>query len=648
MSAQIRDHYSRGQDLGLGYDLKRGRGGIRECEFFAQAHQLIHGGRDASLRVADTRAALVALVAAGRIDAGDAAVISDAYTLLRTTEHRLQMIDDRQTHGIPDKAEDCDRVARLHGLADGDALLAALAPHVERVQTIYDILAGPEQASDLRLADKGLPLEDQITAIGFSNATAVAQRLTRWRSGKLRAIRSEAARGAFESVLPAILSALAKAPDPDRAIARFDNMIEALPSAVNVFMLFQARPALLQLVADVLSYAPVLAEALGRRAELLDGLIDSSASDLPEGTAALIAIMHTKTAGLDYQSVLDVVRTYVGEHRFALGVLLIEGRHDPLAIARCYAHLAEAATQVLTEATVTGFEAAHGQVPGAELLILALGRLGGEALTHASDLDVILLFTGDYAAESNGERPLGATQYFNRLAQRVIAALSVATASGALYEVDTRLRPSGAKGLLCTSVESFALYQKTQAWVWEHMALTRARPIFGAVKARVDLQAIIMAVLNMPRDANSLKADIVTMRGEMATHKPPKGVLDVKAMRGGLVDIEFIIHALQLEHHTGFAPQLDQAAEQLVRAGLLPQNVASAQSLFSRLLVILRLVAPDCEPPPEPAQALIARCLGFEDWPSVVTAIDSARQNVVEAWQNNFGDSDSLLGDKND
>jgi [glutamine synthetase] adenylyltransferase / [glutamine synthetase]-adenylyl-L-tyrosine phosphorylase len=348
------------------------------------------------------------------------------------------------------------------------------------------------------------------------------------------------------------------------------------------------------------------------------------------------------------EQLLDVVRTFVGEHRFALGVLLIEGRHDPLAIARCYAHLAEAATQVLTEATVTGFEAAHGQVPGAELLILALGRLGGEALTHASDLDLILLFTGDYAAESNGARPLAATQYFNRLAQRVIAALSVATASGALYEVDTRLRPSGAKGLLCTSVESFAQYQRTQAWVWEHMALTRARPVFGSIKARSNVHAIIHEVLKMPRDAISLKADIISMRTEMETHKPPKGTLDVKAMRGGLVDIEFIIHALQLEHHKGLAPQLDQAADQLVIAGLLPQNVAGAQSLFSRLLIILRLVAPDCEPPPKPAQALTARCLGLEDWPSVVTAIDSARQYVMKAWQYNFGDSDSLLGDKND
>ncbi len=638
MSAQIRDHYSRGQALGLGYDLKRGRGGIRECEFYAQAHQLIHGGRDISLRLADTRGALSALALSGRIDLEAGSALSQAYTILRTAEHRLQMIDDRQTHAIPDKAEDIDRVALLHGLPDGNALLALLAPHVERVRGIYDELSGGEDDVAPRLPQDGLPLEDQLEAMGFSNPADIVQRISRWRSGKLRAIRSTPAREAFEDVLPAILTALAKAPDPERAVARFDNMIEGLSSAINVFHLLKARPALLTLIADILSYAPVLADALGRRAELLDALIDPAAVELPDGVAELRTALENKTAGLDYQSVLDAVRAFVGEQRFTYGVQLIEGRNDPLTIARCYAHLAEAAVGILTQATVTEFERAHGRVPNSELLILALGRLGGEALTHASDLDLILLFTGDYRMDSDGERPLGATQYYNRLAQRVIAALSVATASGALYEIDTRLRPSGAKGLLCASLDSFALYQKNEAWTWEHMALARARPVYGSENGRVAAQAIIHDVLMTPRDTAKLNADIIQMRSEMDTHKPPKGSLDIKAMPGGLVDIEFIIHALQLEHHAGHSPQLDRAAKQLCDGGLLADEIVEAQRLLSRLLVILRLVAPDCTPPPEPAQALIARCLGLPDWASVLSAIDSGRHAVVKAWQKQFGE----------
>jgi [glutamine synthetase] adenylyltransferase / [glutamine synthetase]-adenylyl-L-tyrosine phosphorylase len=636
MSAQIRDHYSKGQIFGLGYDLKRGRGGIRECEFYAQAHQLIHGGRDGGLRMADTRSALAALTEAGWIAVEDAALLSRAYTDLRTIEHRLQMIDDRQTHTIPASPDAADPVARLHGLAHSDALLDCLRPVVASVQAVYDGLAGPENAGEPRLAEDGLPLDDQLMALGFVEPGDIGMRLKRWRSGKLRAVRSEAARDAFETVLPSILTALAKAPDPHQSVARFDNLIEALPSAVNFFMLLQARPALLQLVADILSYAPVLAEALGRRAEYLDGLIDPQALELPGDVVTLIQALHTKTQGQDYQSILDTVRAYVGEQRFALGVQLIEARHDPIAITRSYAHLAEAAVQILTQATMAEFEASYGTIKGGEFVILALGRMGGEALTHASDLDLVMLFTGDYTAESDAAKPQGATQYFNRLAQRVVAALSVPTQSGVLYEIDTRLRPSGAKGLLCASFDSFARYQGNDAWVWEHMALTRARPIYGSIEARTKLLSIIDTVLKVPRDPVHLKTEVCNMRNEMATHKPPKGPLDVKAMRGGLVDIEFLIHIFQLQHHVGCVPQLDKAAVLLVEAGLLPTHIAQAQSLFTRLLTILRLVAPDCALPDTPVQDLIARCLALPDWASVLAAIDSARTDVIRMWQETF------------
>ncbi|MCC6479398.1 bifunctional [glutamine synthetase] adenylyltransferase/[glutamine synthetase]-adenylyl-L-tyrosine phosphorylase [Sphingorhabdus sp.] len=633
MSGQIRDHYHKGQRLGPGYDLKRGRGGIRECEFFAQAHQLIHGGRDPGLRMADTRTALAALAERERIGADEAATLSSAYELLRTIEHRLQMLDDRQTHSLPENPADLDRAARLHGLADGAALVALLDPVVTGVGAIYDGLAGEEDESTQRLADEGLPLEDQLSALGYADPPAVAQRLARWRSGQLRAIRSSSAREAFETVLPKIMAALAHAPDPANALARFDNVVEALPSAINFFNLLDARPALLQLLADILSYAPTLADALARRGELLEGLIDTSAYRLPEGCDALAAELDARIVDDDYQNLLDLVRAFVGEKRFAFGVQLVEGQQDPLAVSRAYAMLAEIAVARLTSATVAEFERTHGKVPGGELAILALGRFGGEALTHASDLDLILLFTGDHGAESDGPRALGATQYFNRLAQRVVGALTVATASGALYEVDTRLRPSGAQGLLCVSFDSFAKYQSEEAWTWEHMALTRARPVYGSPQARAQLQAIIAQTLAMPRDAARLADDIVKMRGDMATHKPPKGALDVKLLPGGLVDAEFVIHALQLRFGTAFHPQLDRAADALIAEALLPDGFAAAQALLTRLLVMLRLVAPDCEVPPEAARAVVAKALGFADWGEVMSAVDAARAVIGAEWQ---------------
>jgi glutamate-ammonia-ligase adenylyltransferase len=640
MTAQIRDHYAKGQTMGLGFDLKRGHGGIRECEFFAQAHQLIHGGRDAMLRVADTRAALTALAAAGPISAQEAETLSSAYTQLRMFEHRLQMHSDRQTHEIPANRDTADAVARLHGLYDADALIAAIAPITALVAAIYDRMVDAGGSEGPRLAEEGLPLEEQLTDLGYADPAAVMQRLARWRSGKIRAIRSPSARDAFEAVLPAIMAALAQAPDSDRAIARFDNMIEGMPSAINIFRLLEARPGLVQLVADILSYAPTLADDLGRQSRYLDALIDTSAMHLPGDVSALQDAMQRRIGNADYQSTLDIVRDYVGEKRFALGVQLIEGRSDALAIAQAYAHLAEASLQTLTTATVTEFEKAHGKIAGGELIILALGRLGGEALTHASDLDIILLFTCDHLAESDGPRALGATQYFNRLAQRVIAAMSVATASGALYEIDTRLRPSGADGLLCASVKSFDQYQRENAWTWEHMALTRARVLFGSVGARTFVAEIIRDVLHTPRNGDKLRHDIAKMRKDMAAHKPPKGVLDVKLLPGGLVDMEFIIHALQLETHDGMQPQLGPAIDALVAAGHLQADFAKAFALMARLLVMVRLIAPDCAAPPEAAQLLIAHSLGFDDWDGLTRALRDYRGVVMDQWHKLFGPRD--------
>ncbi len=630
MSGQIRDHYHQGQLLGPGYDLKRGRGGIRECEFFAQAHQLIHGGRDSVLRIRDTRTALALLADNQRIGRDEADALTEAYTQLRTIEHRLQMVNDRQTHSLPEDAEELNRVARLHGLDDGAALIAMLEQHVVRVGAIYDGLAGEEEgAGARRLADQGLPLHEQLEAMGYADVPSVVSRLTRWRSGQFRAIRSNSARDAFETVLPKIMEAMAHAPDPDRALSRFDNLLEKLPSGINFFHLLDARPGLRKLLADVLSYAPTLADALARRSELLEGLIDSTALDLPTGLDGLAAELDTRIGDQDYERLLDTVRVFVGEKRFAFGVQLIEGRQDPLDVSLAYSQLAEVAVRTLTAATIAEFEAAHGKVPGSELVILAYGRLGGQALTHASDLDIVLLFTGESGAESDGRRPLGGTQYFNRLAQRVVGALNVQTGTGALYEVDTRLRPSGTQGMLCVSLQSFAQYQRDEAWVWEHMALTRARVLYGP---KASVEAIIAEILARPRDLATLRKDITAMRKDMAAHKQPKGTLDVKLCPGGLVDAEFCIHALQLEHHLGLNPQLPVAAEALISNCLLPPAFAEAQALLTRLLVLLRLVAPDSETPPEPAQILVAQALGFDDWERLMAAVTKAKSIISAVW----------------
>ncbi|MES2055052.1 MAG: bifunctional [glutamate--ammonia ligase]-adenylyl-L-tyrosine phosphorylase/[glutamate--ammonia-ligase] adenylyltransferase [Pseudomonadota bacterium] len=628
ISRRIRDHHAQGQLFGPGFDLKRGRGGIREVEFFAQIHQLIHGGRDPALRAPATRDALAQLAGAGWIGADEAAAMIAAYTLFRTVEHRVQMIDDRQTHHLP-VGPALDGVARLHGVADADALLDLLRPHVTRTAQIYDSIE-PEDNS--ALSSDPERLAEQLAAAGFADIEGAVQRIVQWRAGSYAALRSPAALEALEAVLPGLVEALGLSPDPHAAILRLDAMLARLPSAINFLRLIEARPALARLLGAILSHAAPLAEALGRRAELLDGLIDATALDPVGPVDQLAGEMAAGEGDADYQAQLDHVRKVVGEKRFALGAQIVAGASDPLDVAAGYARVAEAAIETLARATIAEFALRHGHVPDSELVILALGRMGGGVMTHASDLDLIYLFTGDFSAESDGDKPLGAVLYYNRLAQRLTAALSVSTASGPLYEVDTRLRPSGTQGPLSVSLDGFARYQRESAWTWEHMALTRARPVFGSAAARAAVIAVIDDVLAGNRPERDVIAEAAAMRSEMAMHKPPQGPLDAKLLPGGLVDLEFAVHVAQLTHVAGFDPHLGRAIDRLIAAGLAPPAMKAAHDLLTRMIVTLRLVAPEAEMPAPATQALIARALGIESWDAAIASFDRTRQEVGDFW----------------
>ena len=631
VSQQIRAHYSERQKFGPGFDLKRGRGGIREVEFFVHARQLVHGGRQPELRKPATLDAIAALEAAGHMEPELAQGLALAYRRLRTAEHRLQMVADQQTHMIPADEAALTNVANLHGLDGAADFLDWLRPSVEQVGAAFDGLAG--EISDDRLPASPEALRSALEDLGFPDIDSAVRRIGEWRSGRPRSLRSAAATRAFEGMLPALIKAIASSADPVHALNRLSDVIERVPSGVNLYRLLEARPGLASLFARILAYAPALSDQLARRPELLDTLLDSSCFERPPPAPEFAAQLEREMAGLPYDVALDRARRLINERRFALGVQLIDLREDPLTVGEGYSRVAEGALVALATLAVREFEAMHGRLEGAELLILGLGRLGGGVMTNASDLDLIYLFTDPTAERSDGPKPLGPADYFNRLANRVTAALSVPTAAGPLYDVDTRLRPQGAKGMLAVSLGAFAEYQRSEAWTFEHMALARARPVFGSGAARERARSLIAAILNGPHESAKLVADAARMREEIARHKPPAGPLDVKLGPGGLVDLEFAVHVLQLTNKVGLDPRLETAVEQLASAGHFDEKVVEAQKLLTRILVAIRLLSPETASPTEESRALLARACGASGWPELLARHDEARQSISTLWE---------------
>ncbi|MGI4879723.1 MAG: bifunctional [glutamine synthetase] adenylyltransferase/[glutamine synthetase]-adenylyl-L-tyrosine phosphorylase [Janthinobacterium lividum] len=637
VSLRIRDHFESGQALGPRFDLKRGRGGIREIEFFTQIHQLVWGGRDAALQAPATLDALAALAAAGRIGADDAVALGDAYRWLRTLEHRLQMIGDEQTHSIPATLGQRQAWARLSGFAGPQDLTRQLRTVTGQVARRYDRLIADagDTAPQIPADPTGWCKQNKVAA-------AFVPLIAKWRSGRYRALRSDDAKRAFEALLPDLLKTLAQAADPAHAASRLDTFLADLPAGVQFFALLAANPKLLPLLGRLLSIAPVLADALARRPALFDALLaHDSFAPLP-GVTALTVELTAAVGAATFEQRLDRTRLWTADRRFQLGAQLIEGR-DPLGVGSDLSDVADAAVATLADAVVADFASVHGDVPGCRLIVLGLGRYGGRALTHASDLDLVYLFTGDHAAESTGAKPLSATVWFQRVAARLTAALSVPTAAGALYEVDTRLRPSGAKGLLAVTVASFTRYQSDEAETWEHMALCRARVVAGLSADRAEVERVIGGILDRPRDPAALRRDVLAMRRDIAAAKPGGGAWDVKLGAGGLVDLEFIVHFLQLRDRIAMTPDLRAALVALAAAGRVPDDLVAAHDTLTRILALLRLVVTGALPKrfPPPVEALLAKATGATEFAAAEAALGLAKAAVRAAWSEIF----NLRGD---
>ena len=550
IKSQVHDFHGHGRITARGHDIKIGRGGIREIEFFAQIQQLIAGGRDPALRSNRTVAALQSIAEAGKISQGAARELTSAYVFLRTLENRLQMINDEQTHQIPDSGKDINRLTCLMGFDSYRGFKARLMQHLEAVSGHYQQLPGgrdkdSEQAG-FQITEEALP--DYMASLGFRDTASSAGIVSGWRSGRYRALRAERSRRLLKKVLGPLLEELAGASDPDRALARFDRFLGQLPAGVQLFSLFRANPWLFHLLAGIMGSAPLLADHLGRRPQLLDSVLDPDFFDpLPDRQTLAKELAAALAEGRDYQDALDAFRCWLNDRRFGVGVQILSGAIDIEAAGQALADLADVTLGALLPVVQGDFEKRYGVFPGHGMGLIAMGSYGGRELSYTSDLDLILLYHADADCPlSSGPRKLAPSLYFSRLGQHLVTALSALSGEGRLYEIDLRLRPSGRKGPLVVTLASFEDYQINSAWTWEHMALTRARIVVAKPEFAEQLEASIARTLHKRRHPAALKEQVDEMRQRLAEEFGTRNRWAVKYVRGGLVDIEFICQYLLL------------------------------------------------------------------------------------------------------
>ncbi len=590
----------------LGHNVKLGRGGIREIEFFAQTQQLIFGGRNPSLRSRGTVETLHALAAAGHVNEQATDELIEAYAFLRQVEHRLQMIDDKQTHSVPEDEAGAAALATFLGYADLPSFEAALLRRLRCVEGHYarlfeeaPSLAGPGGNLVFTGTDDDPGTLQTLATLGFKDSAAAASIVRRWHHGRYRSTTSARARELLTELMPALLKALGDTAAPDQALLNFDLFLGNLPAGVQLFSLFKSNPALIELVAAIMGSAPRLAAHLARRTVLLDSVLSPAFYDpLPPVSDMTFELEKLLARAGDEQDLLDETRRWANDRRFQVGVQQLKRIVMPTQAGLAYSDIAQATISALCDQVERRFAEAHGGFQGQRLAVLGLGKLGSREMSATSDLDLIFVYDIPPGLDmSDGARPLAPIQYYTRLSAKIVTALTALTNEGALYEVDMRLRPSGRSGPLANSLEGFAAYHAQSAWTWEHLALTRARVIHGPRALSVELDRIIGGTLRRVRDPASLVRDVADMRDRIAEHAPPKSPWDFKHLPGGLFDIDFVAQYLALQHAASHPDILHPHPAEMLRrtaiAGLIDRadadRLIATRLLLSDVQSLLRL-----------------------------------------------------------
>ncbi|MFT4097460.1 MAG: bifunctional [glutamine synthetase] adenylyltransferase/[glutamine synthetase]-adenylyl-L-tyrosine phosphorylase [Rhodoblastus sp.] len=615
-----------------GHDVKLGRGGIREIEFFVQTQQLIFGGRRPELRGRRTVDMLAALAADNWVSPQARDELTESYAVLRTVEHRLQMIADEQTQRLPSDEGDLARFAKFCGHSTYKKFATWLTKHFRKVELHYARLFEREPGLD---ADKGslvfTGVQDDpetletLARMGFKDPPLAAETVRGWHFGRRAAVQSARAREVLTELVPDLLESLAGSGDPDAALAAFDGALAHMPAAVELFSILRSNGKLRDLFGDVLGAAPRLAAIVAKSPHVLDAVIDPRFFGSALDRAYFEAHARRLRRIEQYEDFLDAARLVAQENLFSIGVRALSGAIDPVDAGPAFSALADCLLDATLAHVRKAFEEEYGRIAGGRVAVIAMGKLGSREMTATSDLDLVIVYDFDEdKPESNGRRSLHAVQYYTRLTQRLISALTVATRRGSLYDVDMRLRPSGKQGPVAVRLSSFVQYQREEAETWEKMAISRARPMCGDASLLGDLTAAIAGSLSERRDVKKTARDIRDMRDLIAKEKGDKDRADLKLYRGGLLDVEFVAQFLVLANAADHADILQVGTADILRrsasAGLLAASDAEAllgaHRLYTDVVQMQRILLPlDMKPDEAPAavRRRIATSAGLPD-----------------------------------
>ncbi|ENN93385.1 bifunctional [glutamine synthetase] adenylyltransferase/[glutamine synthetase]-adenylyl-L-tyrosine phosphorylase [Bartonella bovis] len=642
---QIHAYKNYGQISAFGHNIKLGRGGIREIEFFVQTQQLIAGGRFSQLRGRETVAMLKELYNLGWIGKTTRDSLIKSYAFLRNVEHRIQILADEQTHILPQDVSQFTSVAYLMGYKKKSCFMNDLLETLKIVEKHYAVLFEHEQELGLEIGNLVFTGEEDdpetlitLSRLGFERASDICRIMRTLHCGRYKATQSAEARERLTELTPALLKAFGATKRADQAMLRFDSFLQGLPSGIQLFSLLQSNPSLLNMLVRIMGAAPRLAEIITRKPHVFDGMLDPTIfSELPTKAYLENRINYFLEGVTAYEDILDHLRIFADEQRFLIGIRLLNGTITGDKAGFAFTALADLMIEKTVAVVQEEFSRCHGNVKGGRIGILGMGKLGSCELTASSDVDLIVLYDHDEGAEkSDGEKPLYVSQYYTRLTQRFVSALSSSTSQGILYAVDLRLRPLGNKGPVAVFFEVFAKYQRKEAWIWEHLALTRARGIAGDADFLQKLENEVRAIIALPRDKKMIAKEVREMRALIEQKKPPKNRWDLKTIPGGIMDLEFIAqfavitHMIEFQIGTTTADILSHLPKSFLDQAFISE-LYYAYCLYTNLSQIMRLCLNDYLNPddmPPGLGDLLLHSVGEPDLLRIEKLIEETGQSV--------------------